>query len=114
MIHDFHALYPFIAFFLSNIVMPVVISIVVLYFDQRWHGIQQYNHAYARAVSLGADSRRHPEKVTLEALFMAAEAELEYVADNMNKDVNQVFKELEADIADRLMESVFRGKSVNA
>ncbi len=99
---------PYVVFAVQNIVLPLVITLGTLYFDQRWHGIQAFNHAFARAVSLGADSQRHPEKVTLEALFMAAESELEYAAENINKDVNQVFKDLHAEIADELMEVAFR------
>jgi hypothetical protein len=105
---------PYFVFTVQNVVLPLVITLGTLYFDQRWHAIQAYNHAYAKAVSLGVDSRRHPDKVTLEAMFMAQEAELEYVAENLKKDVNQVFRDLEADIADRLMEHAFRGKAANA
>jgi hypothetical protein len=95
----------------QNVILPLLLAYGVLKMDQYWHGKQEFNRAYARAVSLGVDSRKHPEKVTLEALFMASEAELEYATENIGRDVNQIFKELEEEISDELMEHVFRGRS---
>lgn len=77
-------------FILQNIILPIVIAYGVLIIDQKWHAKQEYQRAFSRALSLGVDSKRHPEKVTLEALFMAAEAELEYAAEQLGKDYKKV------------------------
>ena len=83
-----------IQFLIQNILLPIIISWGVLVVDQKWHGKQEYNRAFSRALSLGVDSRRHPLKVTLEALFMAAQAELEYASEQIGKD----YKKVEADL----------------
>jgi hypothetical protein len=83
---------------LQNVILPLVITLSTLIIDRKWYGKQAYDRAFSRALSLGVDSKRHPEKVTLEALFMAAEAELEYDAEQMNKDYKIVEKELEDQI----------------
>lgn len=81
---------PWVAFAIQNVLLPLGISYGVLVVDQLWHGKVEFNRAFARSVSLGVDSKKHPDKVTLEALFIASEAELEYACGLVNKDFNKV------------------------
>lgn len=88
-----------ITFLIQNIVLPLVIAWGILLFDQRWHGQVEYKRAFNRSISLGINSKLHPEKVTLEALFIASEAELEYACDLVNKDFEETVREVQQEIA---------------
>lgn len=98
-------------FLIQNIVLPIVIAYGVLVIDQKWHARQEYKRAFSRALSLGVDSKRHSEKVTLEALFMAAEAELEYAAEQLGKDYNKV---VEPDLIQQIDWWIFNDEMSNS
>lgn len=69
----------------------------------------EYNRAFARSVSLGINSKKHPEKVTLEALFIASEAELEYACGLIGKNFALALREVDLEIA----HSIEDEKSIN-
>ena len=93
---------PAITFAIQNVILPIIIAYGVLWIDQQWHGKMEYNRAFYRSVSLGVNSKKHPEKFTLEALFIASEAELEYACGLMNKEFKQAVREVEEAIAEQL------------
>lgn len=85
-------------FLVQNVLLPIVISLGVLLADQYWHGRREYNRAFSRALSHGVDSKRNPSKQTIESLFFAAEAELEFAAEEVGKNWKAVKKDLENQI----------------
>lgn len=85
-------------FIFHDIVMPGAISYLSVYLDQMWHARREYATAYARAVSMGKDSLRLPEKNTIRALFESALFELQYRSEQANKSYVQVLWQLEVDI----------------
>ena len=80
---------------MSSVVIPIVISYGVLWIDQRWHGKNEYSRAFARSVSLGVNCKKHPDKITLEALFVASEAELQYACGLINKDFKEALNDVD-------------------
>ena len=85
-------------FIFHDIVMPGLVSYLSVYLDQMWHARREYATAYARAVSMGKDSLRLPEKNTIRALFESALFELQYRSEQANKSYIQVLMQLETDI----------------
>lgn len=91
-------MYHWILFSIQNVILPLVIAYGVLRVDQYWHGKMEFNRAYARSLSLGIDSKKHPDKVTLEALFIASKAELEYACTLVKRNFVSIMVELNRDI----------------
>lgn len=89
-------------FIIQNILLPLAIAYIVLAVDQAWHGKIEYNRAFARTVSLGVNSKTHPDKVTLEALFIASEAELEYACGLVNASFSEAMSDVQFEIDHQL------------
>jgi|SRR5271157_5862955 len=85
-------------FIFHDIIMPGAISYLSVYLDQLWHARREFATAYARAVSLGKDSMRLPEKNTIRALFDSALFELQYRSEQAGKDYIPVLWQLERDV----------------
>jgi len=88
----------FWGFIFHDLVMPGAISYFSVYLDQMWHARREFATAYARAVSLGKDSIRLPEKNTIRALFDSALFELQYRSEQAGKSYAQVLWQLELDV----------------
>lgn len=85
----------FWSFVLHDLAIPIMVSYLSVYLDQKWHAIREFKSAFARTRSLGTDSNRYPEKVTLDALFAASLSELQYRSDQAGKNFQDVLWDLE-------------------
>jgi hypothetical protein len=88
----------FWGFIFHDLVMPGAVSYLSVYLDQMWHARREFATAYARAVSMGKDSMRLPEKNTIRALFDSALFELQYRSEQAGKPYIPVLWDLERDI----------------
>lgn len=87
-----------LSFLIHDILIPAGISYLSVYLDQKWHATREFRTAYARAVSLGKDSVRLPEKATIRALFDSALFELQYRSEQANRGYITVLFQLEKDV----------------
>lgn len=87
-----------LSFLIHDIAIPAGISYLSVYLDQKWHAEREFKSAYAKARSLGKDSLRLPDKMTLDCMFASALAELKYRSEQAGKDYDKVLLQLENDI----------------
>lgn len=91
-----------LAFVIHDLAIPFGIAYLSVYFDQKWHATREFKAAYAKTRSLGKDSLRLPEKMTIDALFTMSLSELEYRSKQAGKDYEEVLCELERDVPGKI------------
>jgi hypothetical protein len=91
--------WPGIRYTIEFILLPIVISLLSVWLDQLWHASREFGKAYAKAKSYAIGVVEHPDKVTLDHLYIASLAELQYVCSITGRDYDQVVMQLQNEVA---------------
>lgn len=91
--------WPVARYIIEFILLPIVISLLSVWLDQQWHAKRDFGRAYARSKSYAQGVIEHPDKVTLEHLYVASLAELNYVCSITGRDYDKVVKQLKIEVS---------------